>query len=228
MDGLLPMIEINDLFKSYTIGSETIIAVDNVSISIKEGDFMTIIGHSGSGKTTLLSLVGGLTKPEKGSVTINGTELWSISDNELCELRNQRISFIYQFSSLIPTLNVIENVLLPSAFSKDKNIDLDYAVELLRIVGLEDRQVSYPSQLSGGQQRRVAIARAFINKPKIVLADEPTGDLDEETEVEIIKLFQKMNRDQGVTFICATHSSEIAKKGNRRFRMTKGVLASID
>lgn len=221
------MIKINNLLKSYKIGTETIMAVDNVSLTIAEGDFITIMGHSGSGKTTLLSLIGGLTKPEKGTVTISGTELWSISDDELSELRNKRMNFIYQFSSLIPTLNVLENVLLPTAFSKNRIDAIDYAKELLTIVGLGDRLNSYPSQLSGGQQRRVAIARGFINKPQILLADEPTGDLDEETEAEILALFQKMNTEQKITFICATHSSEIAKKGNNRYRMTSGVLANI-
>jgi ABC-type lipoprotein export system ATPase subunit len=222
------MIEIINLLKSYIIGSETIMAVDNVSLNISGGDFITIMGHSGSGKTTLLSLIGGLTKPEKGAVIIKGTELWSISDNDLSELRNQNMGFIYQFSSLIPTLNVLENVLLPTAFSKKKNNAQDYALELLNIVGLGNRQTSYPSQLSGGQQRRVAIARAFINKPQILLADEPTGDLDEETEAEILALFKKMNIEQKITFICVTHSSEIAKKGNIQYRMTSGVLTSID
>jgi putative ABC transport system ATP-binding protein/lipoprotein-releasing system ATP-binding protein len=222
------MIEINGLLKSYTIGADTIMAVDNVSLNIKEGEFVTIMGHSGSGKTTLLSLIGGLTKPEAGTVSIDGTSLWSISDDELSELRNLKMNFIYQFSSLIPTLNVFENVLLPTAFSKKRNGAVEYAKELLNIVGLGDRHSSYPSQLSGGQQRRVAIARAFINKPLIVLADEPTGDLDEETEAEIIALFHKMNKENKVTFICATHSSDIAKTGSKRYRMTAGVLDSIE
>lgn len=222
------MIEVKNLSKTYKVGTDIIKAVDNVSLTVEDGEFISILGHSGSGKTTLLSLIGGLTKPDSGSVIIDGVDIWSISDNELSELRNQKINFIYQFSSLVPTLNVIENVLLPTAFSKEKDEQAyDYAIELLRLVGLEDKVKSYPSQLSGGQQRRAAIARAFINKPEIILADEPTGDLDEETEDEIMKLFQRMNEEKKITFIIVTHSSELARQTKKQYRMTQGVLKEL-
>ncbi|HHN64260.1 MAG TPA: ABC transporter ATP-binding protein, partial [Nitrospirae bacterium] len=176
------MIEVKDLTKTYKVGSDVIKAVDHVNLVVQDGEFISILGHSGSGKTTLLSLIGGLTKPDSGTVRIDGTDIWAISDNELSELRNRKINFIYQFASLIPTLNIIENVLVPTAFRpKDERVNyFDHAMELLEMVGIRDKAYSYPAQLSGGQQRRAAIARAFINNPEILLADEPTGDLDEE------------------------------------------------
>ncbi|MBF0519168.1 MAG: ABC transporter ATP-binding protein [Nitrospirae bacterium] len=221
------MIELTEISKHYIIGKEKLKAADNVNLKVEKGDFLSIVGHSGSGKTTLLSIVGALTKPDIGTVKINGTNLWSISDNELSELRNKLMNFIFQFSSLIPTLTVLENVLLPTAFSKERINRNDYAMALLDMVRIQDKANMYPSQLSGGQQRRVAIARAFINEPAIVLADEPTGDLDEETEAEIMTLFRKMNEDKGVTFLLVTHSSEIAKQCKKIYRMTHGILKPL-
>jgi ABC-type lipoprotein export system ATPase subunit len=219
------MIEIKKISKTYKAGNEVIKAVDNVDLTIEKGEFTSIVGHSGSGKTTLLSLMGGLTKPDSGTVIIDDTDLWAINDNDLSEFRNLKINFIYQFSSLIPTLNVLENVLLPTAFSKKNESFDEYARELLDTVKLSDKLFSYPSQLSGGQQRRVAIARAFVNKPEIILADEPTGDLDEETEAEILELFYSMNDKERITFIIVTHSSEIARKCKKQYRMSHGILS---
>ena len=219
------MIEVENLTKRYYVGSDEIIAVDNVSLSIKKGEFVSILGHSGSGKTTLLSLIGGLTRPDTGRVIIDNTDIWSLTDNELSEFRNMKLNFIYQFSSLISTLNILENVLLPTTFSKESSEDkVEFAIELLDMMGIKDKLYSYPSQLSGGQQRRAAIARAFINNPEIILADEPTGDLDEETEAEVMELFKRMNREKGITFVMVTHSSELARQCQRVFRMTKGKL----
>ncbi|MEO5356973.1 MAG: ABC transporter ATP-binding protein [Nitrospirae bacterium YQR-1] len=218
------MIELTELSKHYIIGKEKLNAVDNVNLKVEKGDFLSIVGHSGSGKTTLLSIVGALTKPDIGTVKINNVNLWAITDDELSELRSKLMNFIFQFSSLIPTLTVLENVILPTAFAKEKTGRVDYARALLEMVKIEDKAELYPSQLSGGQQRRVAIARAFINEPQIVLADEPTGDLDEETEAEIMALFRKMNEDKGITFLLVTHSSEIAKQCKKIYRMQHGVL----
>jgi ABC-type lipoprotein export system ATPase subunit len=219
------VIEVRSLSKTYKIGTDVIKAVDNVNFTVENGEFISILGHSGSGKTTLLSLIGGLTKPDSGVVVIDNTDIWSIHDNELSELRNQKINFIYQFSSLVPTLNVIENILLPTTFSKKKdNNRYENALELLGMVGIRDKIKSYPSQLSGGQQRRAAIARAFINSPEILLADEPTGDLDEETEIDIMNLFKEMNEQRGISFVIVTHSSELAKHSKKKFKMTHGVL----
>lgn len=222
------MIDIEHLNKVYPIDGTPFKAVDDISFTIKQGEFLSILGHSGSGKTTLLNLIGGLTKPNSGTVRIDGQDIWKLSDAELSGLRNEKMNFIFQFASLIPTLNVVDNVLLPATFGKAKKADLyDQAVALLELVGLGNKLGAYPSQLSGGQQRRVAISRAFINDPAIVLADEPTGDLDEETEMEIINLFRSFNEKRKTTFLIVTHSSDLASKTDRRFRMTSGRLEAL-
>ncbi len=219
------MIVTRELTKIYHINREEIKAVNGANLSVSKGEFVSIIGHSGSGKTTLLSLLGGLTRPTSGTVIIDGMDLWSISDDELSEFRNEKINFIYQFASLIPTLTAMENVLLPTIFGKRRKENKQKkAIELLELVGLKEKINAYPSQLSGGQQRRVAIARAFINDPEIILADEPTGDLDEETEREIINLFNRINNEKGITFIMVTHNLELANFAQRRLRMKNGSL----
>ena len=222
----MPVLQVTDLSKDYMIDDQRLKAVDNVSFTADRGEMISIVGHSGSGKTTLLSLIGGLTKPDRGRVLIDGTDLWALDDRKRSELRSKRVSFIYQFSSLIPTLTALENIILPTTFG-DFSADVEqYAMELLGIVGLENKARSYPSHLSGGQQRRIAIARAFINNPEIVLADEPTGDLDEETEQQIIALFNRMNGEKKVTFIIVTHNREIADRTSRQMRMSDGVLVA--
>jgi len=221
------LIDVRNITKNYTIESQILKAVDGVSFSIKKGEMVSIIGHSGSGKTTLLSLIGGLTRPDSGEVLIDDTNIWSMGDNSLSEFRNRKMSFIYQFASLIPTLTSLENIMLPTAFGHYGSDTEEYAMELLGLVGLRDKTNSYPSHLSGGQQRRVAIARAFINRPEIVLADEPTGDLDEDSEEEIIRLFTRMNAEQQVTFIIVTHNRDIAAKTQRQLRMSNGIVSEI-
>ena len=217
------MIKLSNLSKIYKDGDQTISAVHDVSLQVAQGDFISIVGHSGSGKTTLLSLMGGLTKPDSGSVVIGGTDIWTLSDDALSEFRNRNVNFIFQFASLVPTLTVLENVLLPSAFGTGGEGLESYAKELLGMVGLGDKVRSFPSRLSGGQQRRVAIARAFINSPKVVLADEPTGDLDEATEAEIMNIFREQNK-KGTTFVIVTHNQSVAATANKRYSMTSGVL----
>jgi putative ABC transport system ATP-binding protein/lipoprotein-releasing system ATP-binding protein len=199
--------------------------VDNVSFSVKKGEMVSIIGHSGSGKTTLLSLIGGLTRPDSGDVMIDDINIWSKDDGALSAFRNKKISFIYQFASLIPTLTALENIMLPTAFGEYTDDMQAYGEELISLVGLREKSGAYPAHLSGGQQRRIAIARAFINRPEIILADEPTGDLDEETEGEIIRLFQDMNEKQKTTFIIVTHNKEIASNTRRQLSMSSGVLS---
>ena len=221
------ILEVSGLSKGYNIDGQALMAVNNVSMSALSGEMISIVGHSGSGKTTLLSLMGGLTRPDKGTVAVDGTDIWMLSDDDRSELRNRRISFIYQFSSLVPTLTALENVLLPMAFGHAPSGAGDRAAELLRLVGLGDKRRAYPAQLSGGQQRRVAIARAFVMGPEIVLADEPTGDLDEETEKEIMNLFTRMNSEEAVTFVIVTHDRQIAAMASRRFGMTNGVLSPM-
>lgn len=220
------IIDVAGISKAYAINGQPLRAVNDVSFSVRRGEMVAIVGHSGSGKTTLLSLIGGLTKPDSGRVLIEDVDIWTLSDGDLSELRSRKMNFIYQFSSLIPTLTAIENIVLPSVFWKSSEDLGDYAMALLETVGLKDKANSYPSQLSGGQNRRVAIARAFINRPDIILADEPTGDLDEETEKEVVALFKRMNKEKGTTFLIVTHNSDLANQTDRQMRMRDGVLAS--
>jgi putative ABC transport system ATP-binding protein/lipoprotein-releasing system ATP-binding protein len=217
------MIVAENLTKIYRIGDRDIEAVVDVGFKIEDGEFVSIVGHSGSGKTTLLSMIGGLTKPTRGRVLIDDVDIWSLSETELSTLRNEKIGFMFQFSSLIPTLTALENVMLPATFSHNKKWDVAVrGEEMLDLVELSHRINSYPSQLSGGEQRRVAIARALINKPKIILADEPTGDLDHETERDVMDLFLKINKEFGTTFLLVTHNPDLAKKAERRLVMDQG------
>lgn len=221
------MIEVREVSKRYRAGNQEILAVDNVSFRCDKGEYISIIGHSGSGKTTLLSLIGGLTRPDSGDILIDGASILSFDDDSLSEFRNRKLNFVFQFSSLIPTLTALENVMLPVVFSPEKKngrVIRDEAIRLLDAMGIGDKLDAYPSQLSGGQQRRVAIARAFINNPEIILADEPTGDLDEETEAEVIRFFKRLNEKKGITFIVVTHSSTIANEAKRVLRMHNGRL----
>jgi ABC-type lipoprotein export system ATPase subunit len=219
------MIELKGLSKNYTVSGKLIKAVQPLDLTVQQGEFLSIVGHSGSGKSTFLSLVGGIARPDTGSVTVDGVDIWGYSDKDLSRLRNEKFGFIYQFASLIPTLTAVENVLLPTVFGGNRTAA--DAVQLLQRVGLGDKTDRYPSELSGGEQQRVAIARAFIHDPRIILADEPTGDLDEETEAEIMGFFQRINRERKMTLIMVTHSSEIALRAPTRFRMKQGSMEKI-
>ncbi|HUI68205.1 MAG TPA: ABC transporter ATP-binding protein [Nitrospirota bacterium] len=220
------MIELKGLSKTYTISGQKIKAVQPLDLTIQQGEFVSIVGHSGSGKSTFLSLIGGIARPDTGTVTVDGTNIWEYDDTRLSKLRNEKYGFVYQFASLIPTLTATENVLLPTVFGGKKTAE--DAVKLLKLVGLGDKVNRYPSELSGGEQQRVAIARAFIHEPEVILADEPTGDLDEETESEIMGFFEKINREKKVTMIMVTHSSEIALRAPSRLRMKHGVLEKLN
>lgn len=219
------LIECKNITKRYIQDGQPVSAVENANLSVAEGDFVIILGHSGSGKTTFLSLIGGLTSPDKGTIHINGIENWQQNDQQLSAMRNSTIGFIFQFASLVPTLTALENILLPLSFSGIAKADRNKAEELLKLVGLEEKKNAFPAQLSGGQQRRVAIARAFINNPAIILADEPTGDLDEGTEKEILSIFRRYNHE-GTTFLVVTHNNELAKGQNnpRVMKMKNGIL----
>ncbi len=221
------LISCKNLRKTYVVDSKTVPAADTINFDIAQGDFITIRGHSGSGKTTLLSLIGGLTAPDSGEILFENKEVWKGSDKEVSRIRNQTIGFVFQFASLIPTLTVYENLLLPLSFSGEKNVvnRKNRAELLLEEVGLVDRQSSFPAELSGGQQRRVAIARAFMHDPKIILADEPTGDLDEKTEADIMQFFYRRH-EQGTTFVIVTHNTKLAMghKALRKMQMTNGQL----
>ncbi len=223
-------IDIHGLSKSYRQGENIVTAVDDVNLEIRAGDFVVITGRSGAGKTTLLSLIGRLTDPTAGTICIDGVDLRALNDAALASLRARTLGFVFQFGSLLPTLTVLENVRLPSLFAGEPVLskveglaDSARAAELVRMVGLGDKLHNYPPQLSGGQRRRVAIARALINHPAILLADEPTGDLDVDTENEILDLFQSLNA-QGMTIVLVTHSANLAPYGKRAFRMERGRL----
>jgi ABC-type lipoprotein export system ATPase subunit len=224
----LSQIEIIDISKTYAVGDLIINAVDHVSLNIDKGDFVSIVGHSGSGKTTLLSVIGGIIGPTSGSVIYDGMNICSFNDEKLSEYRNDKIGFMFQFASLLPILTAKENVLLPGLFSRKSGGNYSKKAEhYLEMVGLGDKMEAYPSQLSGGQQRRVAIARALINGPEVILADEPTGDLDEETEAEIMDLLKRLNKDKKVTFIFITHNLDLARQAQRQVRMSHGVLKEV-
>jgi ABC-type lipoprotein export system ATPase subunit len=220
---------LDNVVKSYTIGEQIISAVNHVSMEIDKGEFISVVGHSGSGKTTLLSMIGGIVQPTSGRILYGGTDIYSLDTDGLSEYRSGKIGFMFQFASLLPILSAKENLLLPGLFkSGNRSVDAKKAEEYLEIVGLKDKIEAYPSQLSGGQQRRVAIARAFMNDPEVILADEPTGDLDEETEAEIMDLFRRLNREKKVTFIFITHNLDLARHARRQLKMHQGAVQEIE
>lgn len=219
-------VQLEQLSRNYQIGDQTIEAVKNVSLTADAGEFVAIIGHSGSGKSTLLSMLGGLARPTSGRVLIEGEDIWAHDDRFRADFRNARIGFVFQFASLIPTLNAIENVALPRTFSGTprRAHDEEEAIMLLERVGLGERLFSYPGELSGGQQRRVAIARSLMNRPALLLADEPTGDLDEETEAEVMELLLSSCREFRAAFLMVTHNRAIAEGADKIVRLKGGVL----
>ncbi len=221
----MAQIEVVELTKKYAIADQTITAVDGVSLIIEKGEFVSVVGHSGSGKTTLLSIIGGIMKPTSGRVLFDGQDICGLDDDRLSEYRNEQVGFMFQFASLLPMLTAAENVMLPGLFRKSRNArDGAKTKDLLQMVGIGEKYDAYPSQLSGGQQRRVAIARALMYDPRVILADEPTGDLDEETENDIMELFKKLNREKQITFIFITHNLELAGMAQRTLKMIHGNL----
>jgi ABC-type lipoprotein export system ATPase subunit len=219
------MISVQNVTKIYTTKSLTVPAVHDVSLEVAPGEFVVITGRSGSGKTTLLSLVAGLTRPTSGQVLLDGVPVWSLPDKEQSLLRNEKIGFVFQFPSLLPSLTALENVMLPAMFGAKQHGGVrERATHLLEQVGLSDRLRSYPRQLSGGQQQRVVIARALMNEPELLLADEPTSDLDELTEREIMSLFRDIHQQTGVTVLLVTHSAELGQYGTRSIQMAGGEI----
>jgi ABC-type lipoprotein export system ATPase subunit len=202
--------------------------LDGVDWNIPDGAFAVLTGRSGGGKTTLLSVMGGLARADAGRVLLDGVDIWRLPEPELAALRNTRMGFVFQFPSLLPTLKVLDNVLLPIALGDavPTKADKDLAEELLELVGVYDKSGHYPAQLSGGQQRRVAIARALIKRPAIIFADEPTGDLDEKTEAEIMGLFKQLNQ-RGVSLIMATHALNYVEYG-QALTLKDGRLEAYD
>ena len=210
----MEVLRAENLTKEYGIGENKVIALDQVTFSVEEGEFVTILGTSGSGKSTLLHLLGGVDKPTKGKVFIAGKSIYDMKEKERTIFRRREIGQIYQFYNLIPVLNVEENISLPVLLDNQK-VDREYLNHLLQILGLEERIKHLPSELSGGQQQRVAIGRAIMSRPKIILADEPTGNLDQKNSREIMKLFRELNEKYGQTIILITHDENIAKSSQR-------------
>lgn len=218
------MIELEKATKTYISGGEKVNAVDDVSLKVSDGEYVAVVGHSGSGKTTLVSIMGGLTKPTSGGVKVGGRDIWNLNNRDLAHLRSTEIGFCFQFPSLVSTLTCLDNVRLPASFAGNVEGSPEHALELLRMVEVPEKAKAYPSELSGGQQRRVAIARALVNKPRIILADEPTGDLDEETEEDIMDLFDNINSG-GVTIVMVTHSHKLAARASRILTMENGSIS---
>ncbi len=220
-----PLVQIKDLNKSYRRGNQIIPVLDNIALDINEGDFLALMGPSGSGKSTLLNLIAGLDQVDGGTIKIGGVEITSLSESELAEWRASNVGFIFQFYNLIPVLTALENVELPLLLSgltrKERR---QHSALALDLVSLEDRMDHYPRQLSGGQQQRVAIARAVVTDPTILVADEPTGDLDRTSAEEVLQLMDRLSGDLGKTIIMVTHDPRAAKKARSMRYLDKGVL----
>ena len=212
-----------NLIKEFGEKDNKVRVLDDIDIEIKDGEFVSLMGPSGSGKSTLLYLVGGLDKPTKGKVLINGKDVSKLSDNEMSKLRRRDIGFVFQFYNLVQNLTVEENIMLPVVMNGEKESNykerLDY---ILKTIGLEDKRKSLPKELSGGQQQRVSIARAVILNPSIIFADEPIGNLDSKSGKEVMELFKKINEEEHITILQVTHSEESAKYGNRIIRLKDG------
>jgi putative ABC transport system ATP-binding protein len=217
------MIEVTGITKSFGTGAAEVRAVDNANMSVGKGEFALILGRSGSGKSTLLGMLAGLIRPTSGTVRVRGKEISSLSDDQMAELRAQEIGFVFQFSGLIPTVTALENVLVPTLFWPEGPGNRERALALLEKVGVAERAAAYPGTLSSGEMKRVAIARALINSPSILIADEPTGDLDIDTEAEIMALFRQLNAE-GITIVMVTHNPDLIPCASHIYAMSRGKL----
>ena len=219
----MTLIEVKNLNKIYGSGEAEVKALKNINLNIEQGEFVAIVGQSGSGKSTLLHLIGGADIPSSGEVIIDGKNIYKLKEKELSILRRRKLGFIFQFFNLIPVLTAQENIEMPVLLDNEK-IDKKYMNELLRILGLEERKNNYPSQLSGGQQQRVSIGRALANKPSIILADEPTGNLDSNTSLQVIKTLVHINETLNKTVVMVTHDPKMASYGKRTLFLKDGVI----
>lgn len=219
----MEILKVENITKIYGKGENEIHAVDKVSFSVQTGEFLAIVGSSGSGKSTLLHLIGGVDRPTSGRVLIKGKDIYLLNDDELAIFRRRHVGIIYQFYNLLPILNVVENITLPCDLDS-KKVNERELNELLVILGLENRKTHLPNQLSGGQQQRVAIGRSLINHPAIILADEPTGNLDSKSSEEIITLLKESNKKYNQTIIMITHNTEIAKMADRIIKIEDGKI----
>lgn len=221
------MIRVENLRKVYSVGNEKVVALNNISIEIPKGEFCCIVGTSGSGKSTLLNMLAGLEKPTKGKVKINGQLVSKMTEKELAIFRQNNIGFIFQSYNLMPTLTAVENVAFPLVFKGvDKDIREARARKLLKQMGLASRMNHKPGEMSGGQQQRVGIARAFISKPKVIFADEPTGNLDSNTTQQVMKMLLEISEENNITFVMVTHDPELAKMAHRVITLKDGKVIS--
>lgn len=219
----MEILRVENLSKTYGKGENTVKAVDNISFSVEKGEFVAIIGASGSGKSTLLHMLGGVDRPTSGKVFIEGKDIYTLSDDNLAIFRRRQVGLIYQFYNLIPVLNVVENITLPCNLDR-KEINEKRLKDLLHTLGLENRKNNLPNQLSGGQQQRVSIGRAMMNEPAIMLADEPTGNLDSKASEEIISLLKLSNKKYNQTVIIITHDEKIALEADRIITIDDGKI----
>lgn len=221
----MAFIEVKNLCKVYGSGEAEIKALDNINLNIEQGEFVAIVGPSGSGKSTLLHLLGGVDNPSSGEVIIKGESIYKLKEKELSILRRRKLGFVFQFFNLIPVLTAEENIEMPVLLDNNK-IDKNYMNELLKLLGLEERRKHYPSELSGGQQQRVSIGRALANKPSIILADEPTGNLDSKNSKEVLELLKYCAKKYNQTLVLITHDINIAKSADRVITIEDGKIST--
>ena len=222
---MIPVLETVDLVKYYGKGDNLVRAVDHTSLKIEPEEFTAIVGRSGSGKSTLLHMLGGLDRPDSGKVLLKGLDIFKLKEDKLAALRRRKIGFIFQSFNLVPSLNVWENIILPIGLD-GKKPDRDFVMGIVKKIGMEDKLISLPSTLSGGQQQRVAIARALAARPDIILADEPTGNLDSRTELEVVSMLKSCVSDYGQTLVMITHDETIAQMADRILVIEDGKVVS--
>ena len=223
----MEILKVENLTKIYGKDSTKVVALDHVSFSVEKGEFVAIVGASGSGKSTLLHIIGGVDRPTSGKVYIDGEDIYKLNDDKLAIFRRRQVGLIYQFYNLIPILNVEENITLPLSLD-NRNVDQNKLDELIKLLGLEKRKNHLPNELSGGQQQRTSIGRALITNPTIILADEPTGNLDSKSSDEIVSLLKKTNKELKQTIIMITHNMEIAKIADRIIKLEDGKIVKED
>jgi ABC-type lipoprotein export system ATPase subunit len=222
------MLSCGNVGKTYATERGDIIAVTGIDLAVPGGAFAAIVGRSGSGKSSLMAMIGGLSRPSHGEVLVENTDIWALPDDDLAQFRNRNIGFVFQFASLLPALRILDNVVLPALLARgaDANAAYGRAAGLLARLGLAEHMDSYPAEISAGEPRRAVIARALINAPSLLLADEPTSDLDEQTEMEIMDQFRDLNLHHGVTVIMVTHNLRLAERADLVFHIANGGLVA--
>ena len=223
-----PMLACRNLRKTYRTSGGSVEAISGIDFDVPMGRYVAVVGRSGSGKSSLMAMIGGLSRPDAGTVTIDGTDIWSLGDAALAGFRNQAIGYVFQFASLLPTLRALDNVALPALLRKRTDVTAvrDRAARLLDSVGLGKHLDAYPTEMSAGEQRRTAIARALINAPRLLLADEPTSDLDEQSEREIMAQLLRANRQDGVTLVLVTHALALAAEADQVVQIADGTIVA--